>query len=70
MRRRRKSTNNRFETKPSDYIDVELVDKASLWILRTLLLLGAHREFIDKDAYINKDVTSVSCTNCSNMATS
>jgi len=55
MRRRRKSTNNRFETKPSDYIDVELVDKASLWILRTLLLLGAHREFIDKDAYINKD---------------
>jgi len=33
----------------TDLIEKELVDKTTLWILRALLKLGAHREFIDKD---------------------
>ena len=32
-----------------DFIEKELVDKATLWILRIILKLGAHKEFIDKD---------------------
>jgi len=38
-----------------DYIDKNLIDKASLWILRIILKLGGHRELIDKDNYVSKD---------------
>jgi len=50
MRRKRKkilSTDITFDK--SELIDIELVDKASLWILRIILNLGGHREFIDNN---------------------
>ncbi len=55
MRRRKRKNNYTLDTKPSDFIDVELVEKASLWSLRIILNLGGHRELIDKDAYVSKD---------------
>jgi len=55
MSRRRKRTHSIADSKPSDFIDEELVERASLWSLRILLHLGGHKELIDKDAYVSKD---------------
>lgn len=52
-RHRRKSF--KLDSKPTDFIDKELVDKATLWTLRILFKLGGHREFIDKDDYVRED---------------
>jgi len=38
-----------FPVLGTDLIDAELVDKATLWVLRILLNLGAHKKFIDTD---------------------
>lgn len=54
VKKRRKRT-FKLDVKPTDFIDKELVDKATLWTLRILLKLGGHREFIDKDNYVSKD---------------
>ena len=43
------------EINKSELIDIELIDKASLWILRIILNLGGHREFIDRDGDLSKD---------------
>ncbi len=55
MRKQKINTNYSFNYKPSDYIDSLLVEKATLWILRIIFKLGGHKEFIDKDGYVNKD---------------
>jgi len=39
----------------ADLMDKELVDKASLWILRIILNLGGHRDFIDKDGDLRNE---------------
>ena len=52
-RRRVIKTTNALD-KPQ-LMDKKLIDKASLWILRIILNLGAHREFIDNDNNISKD---------------
>ena len=51
--RKRKKFNT--ESKPTDFIDKELVDKATLWTLRILFKLGGHREFIDADNRVQED---------------
>ncbi|MEA3228870.1 MAG: AAA family ATPase, partial [Campylobacterota bacterium] len=56
MRRRRKKTvNTAIDFDKTQLIDKKLIDKASLWILRIILNLGGHREFIDKDNFVSKD---------------
>jgi len=57
MRRRKskKTINTIIEFDKTQLIDKRLIDKASLWILRIILNLGGHREFIDKDNYVSKD---------------
>jgi hypothetical protein len=55
MRKRKKPVNTAIEFDKTQLIDKRLIDKASLWILRIILNLGAHREFIDKDNYVSKD---------------
>lgn len=56
MRRRRSNQiDNSIVYKKSDFIDKELVDKASLWVLRIILNLGGHRQFIDKNNYFPKE---------------
>ncbi len=54
MRRRTSQINDSIEYEKSDFIDADLVDKASLWTLRILIYLGGHREFIDKNNYFTK----------------
>ncbi|MDA3909092.1 MAG: AAA family ATPase [Sulfurimonas sp.] len=51
MRRRKRNTATIIDENfsKSQLIDSKLIDKASLWILRIILNLGGHREFIDKD---------------------
>ena len=46
-RRRPVVVNSSIKTNKSDFIDKKLIDKVSLWILRIILKLGAHKEFID-----------------------
>ena len=53
--RRKKIVNTAIKFDKSQLIDKKLIDKASLWILRIILKLGGHREFIDKDNYVQKD---------------
>ncbi|WP_230973235.1 AAA family ATPase [Sulfurimonas hydrogeniphila] len=53
--RKREQRRYTLEINKEDYIDKNLIDKASLWTLRILLKLGGHKEFIDKDDYILKD---------------
>ncbi len=57
MRRsnRRNPINTAIDFEKSQLIDKRLIDKVSLWILRIILNLGAHRELIDKDNCISKD---------------
>jgi len=54
-RKRRKTVNTTIDFDKTQLIDKRLTDKASLWILRIILNLGGHREFIDKDDYVSKD---------------
>jgi len=54
-RKRNKTINTAIELDKTQLIDKRLIDKASLWILRIILNLGGHREFIDKDDYVSKD---------------
>ena len=54
-RRRRNTLNTTIDFKKTQLMDKRLIDKTSLWILRIILNLGGHREFIDKDNYISKD---------------
>jgi transitional endoplasmic reticulum ATPase len=44
-----------LEVDKTYYIEEELIDKISLWMLRMLFRLGGHREFIDKDGQIKND---------------
>ncbi len=53
--RKRRRRAFRLDSRPTDFIEKELVDKATLWTLRILFKLGGHREFIDKDNYVHKD---------------
>lgn len=55
MKRRKQTANTAITFEKSQFIDKELVDKASLWILRIILNLGGHREFIDKDGSFSKE---------------
>lgn len=54
-KRHKKVINTTIDFDKSQLIDKRLIDKASLWILRIILNLGGHREFIDKDNYVSKD---------------
>lgn len=55
MRRRRKRVSMAVEFEKSELIDNKFIDKATLWILRIILKLGGHREFIDKDNYFSQE---------------
>ena len=46
-KRRKSSINTAIEFDKTQLIDKRLIDKASLWILRIILKLDGHREFID-----------------------
>ncbi|EIF51367.1 AAA family ATPase [Sulfurovum sp. AR] len=39
----------------TDFVERELINKISLWILRILLNLGGHREFIDSNGYLSEE---------------
>ncbi|RLA83179.1 MAG: AAA family ATPase [Epsilonproteobacteria bacterium] len=39
----------------SQLVEKELQDKISLWMLRTIINLGGHKEFIDNNKYFSKD---------------
>ena len=54
-RNRKKTITTAIDFDKTQFIDKRLIDKASLWILRIILNLGGHREFIDKDNYVSKD---------------
>ena len=54
-RKRNKVFNTAVEFDKTQLMDKRLTDKASLWILRIILNLGGHREFIDKDNYVHND---------------
>jgi len=59
MRTRRNTkktdTNLSLDFDKSQFVEPELQDKISLWILRIIINLGGHREFIDKENYIRRD---------------
>ncbi|MBL0709053.1 MAG: hypothetical protein JJW00_08400 [Sulfurimonas sp.] len=55
QRKRRKTVNTAIDFDKSQLIQKRLIDKASLRILRIIINLGGHREFIDKDDYVAKD---------------
>lgn len=55
MARRRYAQNIAIKIDKSELIDTHLIDKASLWILRIILKLSGHREFIDRDGDLSKD---------------
>ena len=58
MRRRRRyinSNNLDQDFNKSDLVETELIDKVSLWILRIILKLGGHREFIDNRNEFSND---------------
>ena len=55
MRRRNAITTSVEEFDKTQYVEKELVDKISLWMLRIIIKLGATQEFIDKDNRFNKD---------------
>ncbi|OHE00712.1 MAG: AAA family ATPase [Sulfurimonas sp. RIFCSPLOWO2_12_36_12] len=55
MRKKTSGIDNLITYKKTDFIDADLIDKASLWILRILLNLGGHREFLDKNNYFSKE---------------
>ena len=56
-RSRRKSRNNltTLTFDKSQFVEKELQDKISLWMLRIIINLGVNREFIDKDNYFRRD---------------
>jgi SpoVK/Ycf46/Vps4 family AAA+-type ATPase len=54
-RSRRKSINTTIDFNKTELMDERLIDKSTLWLLRIMLKLGGHREFIDKDDYVSKD---------------
>jgi CMP-N-acetylneuraminic acid synthetase len=39
----------------SQFAEKELQDKLTLWILRAIIYLGGHKNFIDKNNYIKED---------------
>jgi SpoVK/Ycf46/Vps4 family AAA+-type ATPase len=53
--RRIKSISTKVDFEKTDFMDKRLIEKSTLWILRIMLKLGGHREFIDKDNYVSKD---------------
>ncbi|MDF1884433.1 AAA family ATPase, partial [Sulfurimonas sp. SAG-AH-194-C21] len=53
--RKREPINTNVEFDKTQLIDKRLIDKASLWILRIILILGGQREFIDKENYVSKE---------------
>jgi hypothetical protein len=55
QRKRKKIINTTIDFDKTQLIDKRLIDKTSLWILRIILNLGGHRQFIDKDNYVSKD---------------
>lgn len=60
IRRKRRNTkktniNLSLDFDKSQFVESELQDKISLWILRIIINLGGHREFIDKENYIRRD---------------
>jgi SpoVK/Ycf46/Vps4 family AAA+-type ATPase len=55
MRKKTSGIDNLITYKKTDFIDADLIDKASLWILRILLNLGGHREFLDRNNYFSKE---------------
>lgn len=55
MRRKRTTKVSAEEFDKTQYVEKELVDKLSLWMLRIINNLGGAREFIDNNNYFNKD---------------
>jgi len=53
--RRRNNKNNLDEFDKTQFVDSELIDKISLWILRIIFKLGGAKEFIDKDNRFHRD---------------
>ncbi len=53
MRRRKSSSTISFDR--TDFVEKELIDKFLLWMLRTIVKCGGHKEFIDKNNYFRDD---------------
>jgi len=52
---RRKSNTTLEEFDKTQFVDKELIDKISLWMLRIIVNLGGAKEFIDKENFIRRD---------------
>ena len=56
MRRKKTTKISLEEFDKTQFVERELIDKISLWMLRIINNLGVAREFIDKNNYFNKDL--------------
>ena len=54
-RRTKPQSINTVNFDKSQVVEKELQDKISLWMLRAIVNLGGHKEFIDNNNYFNKD---------------
>ena len=52
---RKSQSINTINFDKSQIVEKELQDKISLWMLRVIINLGGHKEFIDKNNYFNQD---------------
>ena len=52
---RRKPNRTTINFDKSQLVEKELQDKISLWMLRAIINLGGHKEFIDNKKYFRKD---------------
>ncbi|MEA3553212.1 MAG: ATP-binding protein [Campylobacterota bacterium] len=54
-RHRKSQSLNTVNFDKSQFVEKELQDKISLWMLRAIITLGGHKEFIGNNNYFNKD---------------
>ncbi len=54
-RRRRTSTDLSIAFDKTQYVEKELIDIVTLWMLRTIVKAGGFKEFLDKNNYFNDD---------------
>ena len=44
-----------MKIRKTNYVEKRLIDKVSLWVLRMILNLGGHKDFVDKDRYFREE---------------
>jgi len=53
--KRHKTANTLEEFNKTDFVEKELIDKVTLWMLRIIIKLGTHKNFIDKNNNFEND---------------